>query len=148
MTLEEFLDLRHGKKVVFTNGVFDIIHAGHVRYLAEARALGEMLVVGVNSDDSVRRLGKGPNRPVNSQEDRMEVLRALRSVDATIGFDDDTPERLIRAIRPQVHVKGGDYRIEDLPEAKAVMEYGGEVIILPFLAGRSTTQILERLSQD
>jgi glycerol-3-phosphate cytidylyltransferase len=148
MTLEEFLELRHGKKVVFTNGVFDIIHAGHVRYLAEARALGEMLVVGVNSDDSVRRLGKGPNRPVNSQEDRMEVLRALRSVDATIGFDDDTPERLIRAIRPQVHVKGGDYRIEDLPEAKAVMEYGGEVVILPFLAGRSTTQILERLSQD
>jgi rfaE bifunctional protein nucleotidyltransferase chain/domain len=146
MTLDELLELRHRKKVVFTNGVFDILHAGHVQYLQQAKELGELLVVGLNSDVSARALAKGPGRPVNNEEDRATVLRALRSVDAVVIFDDATPERLIRALRPEVHVKGGDYRIEDLPEASAVAEYGGEVRILPFLTGRSTTGILEKLN--
>jgi len=145
MTLEEMLELRHGKKMVFTNGVFDILHVGHVRYLNQARELGELLVVGLNSDTSARSLGKGPGRPVNNEQDRAEVLRSLRSVDSVIIFDDPTPERLIRALHPEVHVKGGDYRIEDLPEARAVAEYGGEVRILPLVPDISTTQILERL---
>lgn len=148
MTLEEMLELRHGKKLVFTNGVFDILHAGHVRYLRQARELGDLLVIGLNSDASARALGKGPGRPVNSAEDRAEVLLALRSVDGVIPFDDATPERLIRALRPDVHVKGGDYRVEDLPEAAAVREYGGEVRILPFLEGRSTTEILKRAHEE
>lgn len=147
MNLEDVLEGRHGKKLVFTNGVFDILHAGHVRYLAAARELGEMLVVGLNSDESVRLLGKGPDRPINSQEDRAEVLRALKFVDAVVIFDDRTPERLIRALRPQVHVKGGDYRPEDLPEAAAVREFGGDVVILPLLEGRSTTAILDKLGE-
>ena len=148
MTLEDILELRHGKKLVFTNGVFDILHAGHVQYLAEAKLMGDLLVVGLNSDSSARALGKGPNRPINNQEDRAAVLRALRSVDAVVIFDDPTPERLIRSLRPQVHVKGGDYRKEELPEASAVEEYGGEVRIIPFLKGRSTTGILQKLTED
>jgi D-glycero-beta-D-manno-heptose 1-phosphate adenylyltransferase len=148
VTLEEMLELRHGKKLVFTNGVFDILHAGHVQYLAEAKLMGDLLVVGLNSDASARALGKGPNRPVNSQEDRAAVLRALRSVDAVIIFDDPSPERLIRALRPQVHVKGGDYQPEDLPEAAAVREFGGEVRIIPFLPGRSTTGILQKMCEE
>ena len=147
MNLEDLLELRHGKKLVFTNGVFDILHAGHVKYLAEAREMGDMLVVGLNSDASARALGKGPGRPVNQEEDRAAVLRALRSVDAVVLFDDPTPERLIRAIRPEIHVKGGDYRPDDLPEAAAVREYGGEIRILPFLEGRSTTGILEKAAR-
>jgi D-glycero-beta-D-manno-heptose 1-phosphate adenylyltransferase len=148
LTLEEMLELRHGKKLVFTNGVFDILHAGHVQYLAAAKEMGELLVVGLNSDISARALGKGPNRPVNSEEDRSTVLRALRSVDAVIIFDEPTPERLIRALRPQVHVKGGDYTPDDLPESAAVREYGGEVRIIPFLEGRSTTGVLQRLNNE
>ena len=145
MKVEDLMELRHGKKLVFTNGVFDILHAGHVRYLAQAREFGDLLVVGLNSDVSARALGKGPNRPVNGEEDRAEVLRALRSVDAVILFDEPTPERLIAALRPEVHVKGGDYRIEDLPEANIVAGYGGEVRIIPLLEGRSTTSILGKL---
>lgn len=148
MTLEEVLELRHGKKVVFTNGVFDILHAGHVRYLAQARQMGDMLIVGLNSDTSARGLDKGPDRPVNGQDDRAEVLRALRSVDGVIIFDDATPERLIRAIHPEVHVKGGDYKAEDLPETEVVRGYGGDVVILPFLEGRSATGILKRLGHE
>jgi D-glycero-beta-D-manno-heptose 1-phosphate adenylyltransferase len=148
MTLEEMLELRHGKKLVFTNGVFDILHAGHVQYLAEAKLMGDLLVVGLNSDASARALGKGPNRPINNQEDRAAVLRALRYVDAVIIFDDPTPERLIRSLRPQVHVKGGDYKPDDLPESAAVREFGGEVRIIPFLEGRSTTAILQKLSEE
>jgi len=139
------MELRHRKKLVFTNGVFDILHAGHVRYLAQARLLGDLLVVGLNSDASARALGKGPGRPINNEEDRAEVLLALRAVDAVIPFDEPTPERLIRALRPEVHVKGGDYRVEDLPEAKIVGGYGGEVRILPLLEGRSTSEILGKL---
>jgi D-glycero-beta-D-manno-heptose 1-phosphate adenylyltransferase len=145
MTLDEMIELRQGKRLVFTNGVFDILHVGHVRCLEKARSFGDLLVVGLNSDASVRGLGKGPGRPINNEADRAELLLALRWVDAVIPFDDATPERLIRALRPEVHVKGGDYKEEDLPEAKAVKEYGGQIYILPYLAGRSTTDVLQKL---
>lgn len=148
MDLERALDLRRDKKLVFTNGVFDILHAGHVRYLREARALGDLLIVGLNSDASVRRLGKGPNRPINGLADRMAVLSELRCVDAVVPFEEDTPEALIAALRPEIHVKGGDYRADDLPEAKIVRGYGGEVVILPLLEGRSTTNTLRRLGAE
>ena len=148
MTIDEALKLRAGKRLVFTNGVFDILHAGHVQYLQQARELGDLLIVGVNSDDSVRRLGKGANRPINTVSDRIAVLEALRAVDGAVLFEEDTPERLIELLRPEVLVKGGDYRIEDLPEARIVESYGGRVVILPFLAGRSTTAILEKMDAD
>lgn len=145
MTLEDVLELKHGRKVVFTNGVFDILHAGHVHYLNEARLMGDLLIVGLNSDASARGLGKGADRPINSQEDRAAVLRGLRAVDGVVIFDEATPERLIRSIQPQVYVKGGDYSIDELPETPVVREYGGEVRIIPFLEGRSTTGLLDRV---
>lgn len=148
MTLEQALTMRGGRRLVFTNGVFDLLHAGHVQYLAEARKLGDLLIVGVNSDDSVRRLQKGPGRPVNPAEDRVAVLEALRAVDGAVLFDEDTPEALIADLRPEVHVKGGDYRVEDLPESALVQSYGGTVKIIPFLEGRSTTGILRRLAGE
>ncbi|MCC7434330.1 MAG: D-glycero-beta-D-manno-heptose 1-phosphate adenylyltransferase [Methanoregulaceae archaeon] len=145
MTLDQALELRTGKRLVFTNGVFDLLHAGHVRYLAEARELGDLLIVGVNSDSSVRRLNKGPERPLNPAEDRVEILEALRAVDGAVVFDEDTPIELIRVLKPEVHVKGGDYRKEQLPEAEIVEAYGGRVVILPFLPGRSTTDLVRRM---
>lgn len=144
MTWEEALRLRQGRRLVFTNGVFDLLHVGHLRLLRAARGLGDLLIVGLNDDDSVRRLGKGPNRPVNPLEDRAELLSALRPVDGVVAFSDDTPSRLIAYLRPEVHVKGGDYREEDLPEAGIVRSYGGEVVIFPTVAGRSTTSMLRR----
>lgn len=138
--------MRQGKTLVFTNGVFDILHAGHVTYLEQARALGDLLVVGLNSDDSVRRLGKGPERPINTLEDRATVISALRSVDAVLEFGEDTPERLISELRPDIHVKGGDYLADQLPETAIVRSYGGKVVILPFLDGRSTTRIIRKLA--
>lgn len=147
MTLDEALNLRQGKRLVFTNGVFDILHAGHVTYLAQARQLGDLLIVGLNSDASVRGLGKGPDRPVNCEEDRVAVLEALRAVDGVLVFEDATPEGLIEALKPEVHVKGGDYDPEQMPETPLVRSYGGEVVILPLLAGRSTTGILGRLGR-
>lgn len=145
MTLVDALVLRTGRQLVFTNGVFDLLHAGHVRYLAEARALGDVLIVGVNSDASVRRLNKGPERPLNSAEDRVAVLEALRAVDGAVVFDEDTPIELIQLLRPDVHVKGGDYTKEQLPETAIVEAYGGRVEILPYLDGRSTTDLVRRL---
>ena len=135
---------RRGLRVVFTNGCFDILHRGHVTYLSAATALGDVLVVGVNSDAGIKRL-KGPDRPINTLEDRVEVLAALSCVDHLIPFDDDTPERLIEALRPDVFVKGGDYTRDRLPEAALVERLGGEVRILPFVADRSTTRIIERI---
>jgi rfaE bifunctional protein nucleotidyltransferase chain/domain len=129
---------------VFTNGCFDVLHRGHVEYLAEAAALGDLLVVGLNSDDSVRRL-KGPLRPVNPAEDRAAVLAALAAVDHVAVFDDDTPLRLIEALRPDVYVKGGDYTVRTLPEAPLMHRLGGEVRILGFLPGRSTSGLIERI---
>ncbi len=148
MTLEEAFAKRQGRRLVFTNGVFDVLHAGHVTYLQQARQLGDLLIVGVNSDESVRGLNKGPNRPVNGQEDRVLVLEALRAVDGAVVFDEQTPEAIIEQLRPEVHVKGGDYAVEDMPEARIVQGYGGEVVILPLLDGRSTTGILKRLGAE
>jgi D-beta-D-heptose 7-phosphate kinase/D-beta-D-heptose 1-phosphate adenosyltransferase len=133
-----------GKTIVFTNGVFDILHVGHIELLRRAKALGDLLVVGINSDASVRRL-KGPSRPITSERDRLALVSALESVDFAVLFDEDTPEQLIRTFRPDVHVKGGDYRPGDLPEASAVAEVGGRTVILPFIEGRSTTRLIESI---
>ncbi len=130
--------------MVFTNGCFDLLHPGHVSYLRSARALGDALVVGLNSDASVKRL-KGPERPVVPEGDRAAVLVALESVDAVVVFEEDTPVRLLRELKPAVYVKGGDYRIEDLPEAKVAAKIGAEVRILPFEPGYSTTALIERI---
>ena len=134
------------KKVVFTNGCFDILHSGHVTYLEEAKKLGDILVVGVNSDTSVKKL-KGETRPVNSQLDRTFVLNGLKSVDYTVIFEENTPKDLIAFLKPSVHVKGGDYKKDDLPETKIVESYGGEVVILNFVEGKSTTNIINKINQ-
>ncbi len=131
-----------GERIVFTNGCFDILHAGHVRYLEDAAALGDRLIVAVNTDASVRRL-KGPTRPVNPLAQRLEVLAGLRVVDWVVPFDEDTPQRLIAAIGPDVLVKGGDYRIADIAGADDVLRRGGQVLTLPFHDGLSTSRILD-----
>jgi D-beta-D-heptose 7-phosphate kinase/D-beta-D-heptose 1-phosphate adenosyltransferase len=133
-----------GRSVVFTNGCFDILHLGHIAYLNRAKALGDVLVVGVNSDESVQRL-KGASRPINPLQDRLAVLAALSSIDHLVEFDADTPAHLIRAIRPDVFVKGGDYTRETLPEAPLVEELGAALCILPFVEDRSTTGIIARI---
>jgi glycerol-3-phosphate cytidylyltransferase len=146
LTIEEATALRAGRRLVLTNGVFDILHAGHVRNLNEAREFGDLLLVGMNTDDSVRRLAKGPSRPIHTLEDRAEVLSALRMVDGVVPFDETTPERLVSVLRPEVHVKGGDYTVETMPEAKIVLGYGGRVVVLPLWSGYSTTEILQKLA--
>jgi rfaE bifunctional protein nucleotidyltransferase chain/domain/rfaE bifunctional protein kinase chain/domain len=133
-----------GARIVFTNGCFDVLHRGHIGYLVQARQLGEVLIVAVNSDESVRRL-KGPGRPVNPQEDRAGVIAALGCVDHVIIFDDDSPVELLEAIRPDVYVKGGDYTLELIPEADLVYALGGEVQTLAYLPDRSTSAIIERI---
>ena len=135
-----------GARVVFTNGCFDILHAGHVRYLAAARALGDVLILGLNSDASVRRL-KGETRPVNSEADRAEVVGALKSVDYVVIFGEDTAEDLIAKVQPAVYAKGGDYTLETLAEARIVESYGGEVAFIPLVAGKSTTGMIARMGQ-
>jgi rfaE bifunctional protein nucleotidyltransferase chain/domain len=134
-----------GARIVFTNGVFDLLHRGHVEYLAEARSLGDRLVVGLNSDASARRLGKGADRPLVAEADRAAVLAALRSVDLLVIFDDDTPERLIREVRPDVLAKGGDWSREAIVGREFVESYGGRVVSVPLRAGFSTTALVERL---
>ncbi|PWV56753.1 D-beta-D-heptose 7-phosphate kinase/D-beta-D-heptose 1-phosphate adenosyltransferase [Chitinophaga sp. S165] len=136
-----------GKKIVFTNGCFDILHSGHVSYLERAASLGDILIVGVNTDESIKRL-KGEERPINSLNDRVQVLAGLGAVAHVISFGnetDDTPESLIRIIRPSIFAKGGDYSRESLPEAAAVEEFGGEVVLLPLVPDRSTTLIIKRI---
>jgi rfaE bifunctional protein nucleotidyltransferase chain/domain len=133
-----------GGRMVFTNGCFDLLHPGHISYLRAARSLGDALVVGLNSDASVRRL-KGPSRPVVPEGDRAAVLEALESVDAVVVFGEDTPIRLMRELEPTVYVKGGDYRIEDLPEAEVAREFGAEVRIIPFEPGYSTSALIEKI---
>jgi D-beta-D-heptose 7-phosphate kinase/D-beta-D-heptose 1-phosphate adenosyltransferase len=132
-------------RIVFTNGVFDILHRGHVTYLEQAAALGHRLVVGLNNDASVKRLGKGDGRPLNNQEDRAAVLAALRCVDAVVVFEQDTPMELIQAIGPDVLVKGGDWTVEKMVGGEYVQGYGGEVRSLPLVEGRSTTSLVERI---
>ncbi len=131
-----------GRTVVSTNGVFDILHAGHVAYLAWARAQGDALIVLLNEDESVRLLGKGPDRPVVPFADRARVVAALRSVDAVVGFRQRTPETLLDALRPDVHVKSAQYRLDDLPERFVVERHGGRIALAPHAAGRSTTDLL------
>lgn len=149
--LEELLQVvqelrQQGKKIVFTNGCFDLLHAGHISYLAQAKGLGDVLIVGLNSDASVRAL-KGNERPFVSQEDRALLLASLAVVDFVVLFDDLVPHRLIEAIKPDIHVKGGDYTEADLPEAPLVRSYGGQVVILPKVEGRSTTNLVQRIRQ-
>lgn len=134
---------RRGLRVVFTNGCFDLLHRGHVEYLAEARALGDHLIVGLNDDDSVRRL-KGDGRPVNRLDDRAVVLSALRSVDHVVSFSEDTPGALIRELTPDVLVKGGDYRPEEIVGADWVRDHGGQVVVARMVTGFSTTGLLGR----
>lgn len=136
---------RAGRKVVFSNGVFDVLHTGHVRLLVEAKSHGDLLVVGLNTDASVRRLGKGPDRPINTLEDRMELVSALKPVDFVVSFDEDTPVEVVRRLRPDVHVKGGDYSESDLPEASVVRELGGTVVIVPLVEARSSTETIRRI---
>jgi rfaE bifunctional protein nucleotidyltransferase chain/domain len=142
-TLEEALALRAGKRLVTTNGVFDILHAGHVALLEHARSLGDLLVVALNSDASARRLGKGEGRPVHTLADRAQVVAALRAVDAVVSFEEPDPVAVLSVLRPEVHVKGGDYDPAALPESPAVLSWGGRVEIVPYLEGRSTTRIVE-----
>ena len=131
--------------VVFTNGVFDILHRGHVTYLADAKALGACLIVGVNSDASVRMLGKGDDRPINDEDDRVALLAALESVDWVVKFGESTPVELIRALRPDVLVKGGDYDMDALPESALVRGWGGKALAIAFEHDRSTTALLKKV---
>ncbi len=136
-------DSRRENKVVFTNGCFDLLHRGHVYYLAKAREMGDVLVIGLNSDRSVTRL-KGEGRPVNSQNARAEVLGALGMVDYIIVFEEDTPLNLISLVRPDLLVKGGDYRVDEIVGYEEVISWGGEVLTIPILEGYSSTSIIER----
>ena len=136
-----------GRKVVFTNGCFDILHRGHATYLAQARELGDLLVVGLNTDASVQRL-KGPSRPINNQYDRAFLLASLACVDFVILFDEDTPEQLIHAVRPDVLVKGGDYTIKTIVGADFVLQNGGIVTTIPFVDGYSTTSTLNKINHQ
>lgn len=146
---------QEGKKIVFTNGVFDILHAGHVSYLDEAHQLGDFLVVGINDDASVKRLSKGPERPIHDELARATVVAALRSVNATIIFADDTPAALIEAIQPDILVKGGDYDAEETqPDSKRYIvgsketkQRGGRVVCIPLLNGYSTTTAVEKIKR-
>lgn len=131
--------------VVFTNGVFDILHRGHVTYLADAKALGACLIVGVNSDASVRMLGKGEDRPINREDDRAALLAALESVDWVVTFEEKTPVSLIEAVRPDILVKGGDYDMDALPESALVRGWGGRALAIPFEHDRSTTALLKKV---
>jgi rfaE bifunctional protein nucleotidyltransferase chain/domain len=133
------------RPLVFTNGVFDVLHRGHVTYLAQARALGAALLVAVNSDASARALGKGPGRPLNSEMDRALVVAHLQSVDHVVLFDEPTPCELIERVRPDVYVKGGDYDVDRLREAELVRSWGGRAVAIPFVAGYSTTRLVERI---
>ena len=139
-------DLRAaGKTIVTTNGCFDVLHVGHVRYLEKAKELGDVLIIALNSDDSVRKI-KGPGRPINNEDDRIEVLSALCFVDYIVLFDEESPADLLAFIKPDIHTKGTDYSIETLPELKVIVENGGRVEFIDLVEGKSTTAILEKLN--
>jgi len=133
------------RPLVFTNGVFDVLHRGHVIYLAQARTLGGALLVAVNSDASARRLGKGPDRPLNNEDDRACVVAALQAVDFVVMFDESTPCALIETIRPDIYVKGGDYDVDSLAESALVRSWGGRSVSIPFVDGYSTSRLVERI---
>ena len=142
--LDHFLFLNKGRKIVFTNGCFDILHKGHVSYLSEAKKLGDLLVVGLNSDMSVKRL-KGNDRPINNEEDRKYVLSNLKSVDFVEIFCEDTPLNLIKKIMPSILVKGGDWKIDQIVGAKEVIENGGDIFSLNFVDGYSNTSMIQKI---
>lgn len=133
---------------VFTNGVFDVLHRGHVAYLAAARALGDRLIVAVNSDVSARRLGKGPDRPLNAEADRAYLLAGLECVDMVVLFDEDTPLAVLARLRPALYVKGGDYDMAQLAETPLVQSWGGRSLALPFVSGYSTTELVQRIRRQ
>ncbi len=133
------------RPVVFTNGVFDVLHRGHVTYLAQARALGGSLVLALNTDASARRLGKGPDRPLNNEQDRAVLMAALDSVSLVTWFDEDTPLALISALKPDILVKGGDYDMDKLAETAVVKGYGGRALAIPFVDGYSTTALVKKI---
>ena len=133
------------RPLVFTNGVFDVMHRGHAIYLAQARELGASLIVALNTDASARRLGKGPDRPLNNEQDRAAMLAALAAVDLVTWFDEDTPQALIAEVRPDILVKGGDYDMRKLPETALVESWGGRAQALPFVAGYSTTALVKKI---
>ena len=136
-----------GKKIVFTNGCFDILHVGHVRYLNEAKALGDILILGLNSDCSVKSL-KGSNRPINNESDRAEVLSALKAIDYVVIFDEKTAENIVGEVKPDIYAKGGDYSIDTLPEAKIVAEHGGKTVLLQLVDGKSSTNIINKCKEN
>jgi rfaE bifunctional protein nucleotidyltransferase chain/domain len=136
-----------GRAVVFTNGVFDILHPGHVRYLTAARQQGDVLIVGINADASVRRLAKGPDRPLNPEDERAEVLAALAVVDAVVIFDEDTPAEIVRACQPDILAKGADWPADQIVGRDTVEARGGRVVRMPVEAGYSTTALVERIKQ-
>ncbi len=142
--LQSYLKQHTQKKIVFTNGCFDILHSGHVTYLEQAKSLGDILVVGLNSDTSVKKL-KGESRPINSESDRAIVIAALASVDFVCIFPEYTPIALIQKLQPNIHVKGGDYKAEDLPEYPIIKAYGGDVSILSFVPGKSSSSIIKKI---
>jgi len=161
LNLEKLIELRQqwraaGKRIVFTNGVFDLLHLGHVQYLTAARAMGDLLVIGLNSDGSVKQL-KGPTRPLVAEQERAEVLLALRPVDYVTIFEETTAENILRQLQPEIYVKGGDYTLQDqlefaqtpkpLPEEPVVRSYGGLVRLVPFLPGHSTAELIAKILQ-
>lgn len=145
--LDKLNAVRKNKKIVFTNGCFDLLHIGHVKYLKEAKSKGDFLIVGINSDESVKRL-KGPTRPIQNENDRSEILAALESVDATVIFTEDTPENLIKMVHPDVLVKGGDWKIHQIVGGEFVQGYGGQVLSLMFIDGKSTTSIVSKIEKS
>ena len=151
LTIEELVEKinklkSQGKKIVSTNGCFDILHVGHVRYLQKSASLGDILIVCLNSDRSVKAL-KGDSRPLNNENDRAEVLAALACVDFVVIFDEDTPVNYLAQIKPDIHTKGGDYDINTLPEAKVIMENGGKLEFISFVEGKSTTNIINKMKK-
>ena len=134
----------NNETIVFTNGCFDILHAGHITYLQEAKDLGSKLIIGLNSDSSVKKI-KGDNRPIVPGNQRQQVLESLKMVDLVIPFDEETPIELLKTVQPNIHVKGGDYKVEELPEYETITSYGGEIKILSFVPDCSTSSIIDRI---
>lgn len=134
------------KTVVTTNGCFDILHVGHVRYLQKTKSYADVLIVALNSDKSVKSI-KGPDRPINNENDRAEILNALSCVDYVVLFDEDSPMKLLAKLKPDVHTKGADYTVETLPEAKVIMDNGGRIEFISFVEGKSTTSIIEKIQK-
>ena len=143
-SIQTYLNSIENKKIVFTNGCFDLLHPGHSHYLTEAKALGDVLIVGLNSDKSVKQI-KGNDRPINNEDFRSKMLISLKPVDAVVIFNENTPIQIISIIKPAIHVKGGDYKITDLPEYETVVSNGGRVELLSFLDGYSSTNIINKL---